>query len=63
MFEKVFAATLSLEPGFPALALVTFALFMTWFKRRRLARFVPSIAGDFLTRHIEARARRYPYGG
>jgi hypothetical protein len=63
VFEKVLAGFLSLEPGFLAVVLVTFALFMTWFKRRKLARFVPTIAGDFLTRHVDQRAKRYPYGG
>ena len=63
MFETVLVGFLSLDPEFIAGVLVTFSLFMTWFKRRRLSRLLPSIASDFLTRHIDDRKKRYPYNG
>jgi hypothetical protein len=63
VFETVIVDVLSLEPEFVAGVLVTFSLIMTWFKRRSLARLVPTIAGDFLTRHINDVAKRYPYRG
>ena len=63
MFETVLIGFLSLDPEFIAGVLVTFSLIMTWFKRRSLARLVPTIAGDFLTRHINDVAKRYPYRG
>ena len=63
VFDKVLVVVLSLEPEFVSGVLVTFSLIMTWFKRRSLARLVPTIAGDFLTRHIDDLAKRYPYRG
>jgi hypothetical protein len=46
-----------------ALVLLTFALIVTWFKRRSLAKFAPSVSGDFLTRHLGQRPKRYSYKG
>ena len=43
--------------------LVTFALVMLWRKRRRVARKLPNISRDFLNRHVETVARKYPYNG
>ena len=63
MANGLMAAYRSLDPWLVVVVLVTFALILLWFKRRALARRLPSVAQDFLTRHVETVKRRYPYSG
>ena len=63
MANGIMAVFATLDPRLVVTVLVTFALILLWFKRRTLARRLPSVAQDFLSRHVEAVKRKYPYSG
>ncbi len=63
MANGLLAVFETLDPWLVVVVLVTFALILLWFKRRALARRMPSVAQDFLTRHVETVKRKYTYSG
>lgn len=60
MANPLLAAFEGFFPSFLSLVLLSFALILVWFKRRTLARKLPNVAADFLTRHVERVKSRYP---